>query len=73
MDRAGHIAHSILLGIGLNGGNYDKVFKFLETIEGHLLGRGYTDKDGVRYGKFTPSEVKFLKTLYNGEHNATKL
>lgn len=65
MDRAGHIAHSILLGIGLNDDRYDKVYKLLELIEGHLLGRGYNRKDGVTYGKFTPSEVRFLKTLYN--------
>lgn len=64
MDRAGHIAHSILLGIGLQDEQYDKVFKLLETIEGQLLGRGYDRKDGVTYGRFTPKEVQFLKTLY---------
>lgn len=65
LDRMGFIAHSILLKLGLQNVRYAKVFSFLETIEGYLLGRGYVDKDGVRYAKFTPSEVRFLKTLYN--------
>lgn len=64
MSRAGQIAHSILLSIGLDDDRYDKVFRLLELIEGHLLGRGYDYKDGITYGRFTPSEVRFLKTLY---------
>lgn len=64
MDKVGDIAHSILLSIGLENARYDKVFKLLELIEGHLLGRGYDRKDGVTYGRFTPKEIQFLKTLY---------
>jgi len=41
-----------------------KVFALLENIEGFLHKRGYTRKDGKLYGRFTPSEVKFLKKLY---------
>jgi len=64
MDRAGTIAHSILLGLTLCHVNYMKVFALLENIEGFLHKRGYTRKDGKLYGRFTPSEVKFLKKLY---------
>lgn len=66
MDRAGQIAHSILCGLyDTDLIKYQKVLKFMENIENFIWKRGYSIKDGVRLGKFTPSEVKFLKTLYN--------
>lgn len=63
MKRVGYIAHSVLNSF-YGTDQWQKVYNLLSGIETYLPKRGFITKDGELYGKFTPTEVKFLKTLY---------